>query len=132
MDTQQVRGYSDAWLTLNETLHTIEERKRTFAPGTREFFALAQQVEELVKIVFDLSQRQSRASAVGLATGTAQEPVNDVEPPRSVPQILEAWRDAERRLSMAPPDSPDFIVALREAEMLRAEYKEASGKLDGG
>jgi hypothetical protein len=79
----------------------------------------------------ELSHRQTQASIVGLDTGTEQTPVNDVEPPRPLPQTLQAWRDAERRLSMAAPDSPELIEALGAAELLRAEYKAASRKLDG-
>ena len=131
MDAQQVRSDSDAWLAMVDTLRGIEERKRTFGPGTPEFYALARQVEDLVKIVFELSQRQAAASAAGIATGTGTQPIDEVELPRSIPAILDEWREAERRLSFAAPDSAEFIEALAEAERLRAEYKVASRKLDG-
>ena len=128
---QQVRSDSDAWLAMVDTLRGIETRKRTFGPGTPEFFALARQVEDLVKIVFELSQRQAAASAASIATGTGTTPVNDVEYVRAIPTILEEWREAERQLSFAAPDSPEFIEALSKAERLRAEYKLASRKFDG-
>jgi hypothetical protein len=132
MDTQQqVRSDSDAWLAMVDTLRGIETRKRTFGPGTPEFFALAKQVEDLVKIVFELSQRQTAASAAGIATGTGTDPIEQVESPRPIPRIIDEWREAERQLSLAVPDSQEFIAALTKAERLRAEYKAASRKLDG-
>ena len=131
MDAQQVRSDSDAWLAMVDTLRELEQRKRTFGPGTPEFFALARQVEDLVKIVFELSQRQAAASAAGIATGAGTEPVEEIDAPRAIRAILDEWSEAERRLSFAAPDSTEFIEALTQAERLRAEYKAASRKVDG-
>ena len=130
MDDHQVRSDSDAYLAMVDTLREIEERKRTFAPGTVEFFTLARQVEELVTIVLELSHRQAAASATGIVTGSGTQPVDEVEPPRSKSAVLDEWRQAERDLSFAVPDSPEFAEARRKADRLRAEYRDTSQKLD--
>ena len=111
-------------------LRDIEARKRTFGPGTPEFLALAQQIDDLTKIVFDIGHRQFKASQVAVAAGAGKEPIDSVRPPRSATQIIEEWREAERRLSFAVPDSREFIDALSDAEALRAEYKSAVSRLD--
>jgi len=38
---------------------------------------------------------------------------------------LAAWRDAERRMSQLPADSPDWQKACLEAELAKQRYQEA-------
>ena len=131
MDTQQVRVDSDAWMSLTATVRDIEARKRNYPPGSAKFLALAHQIEDLTRIVFELSQRQARESATAIETGTASEAVNDAPPERTAARIIDEWRDAERRLSLAVPGSPEYIQTQREAQVLRAEYKAATSRGDG-
>ena len=130
MDAQHVRMDSDAWLAMTGTLREIERAKRKHAPGSTEFAVLADQVEELTKIVLDLGQRQSTASAVAGATASAEEPIERVAAPRSASELIEQWRAAERRLSLAAPDSRDFVEARAEVERCRAEYRDATRRPD--
>jgi hypothetical protein len=130
MDAQHVRIDSDAWMAMTGTLREIEREKRKHAPGSTEFAALADQVEELTKIVLDLGQRQSTAAAVARATSSAEEPIDSRAAPRSASELIEQWREAERRLSLAAPDSREFVEARADVERLRAEYRDATRRLD--
>jgi hypothetical protein len=47
-------------------------------------------------------------------------------PYRTIAQeALERWRDAQRRLDIAPPDSPEWQQAYVDSELAKGEYDDA-------
>ncbi|HEX5589423.1 MAG TPA: hypothetical protein VFX65_03930 [Candidatus Limnocylindrales bacterium] len=129
---QELRVASDGLLRDLDELAKLEDRKRTLEPDDATRVRLAAEIEALAVRVLDYTSRQK-----ALATEILRDPETSAvegtiaETPRSMAMILQAWRDAERRLAAAVPGSPEHSVALREVEQYREEYRrayEARGK----
>ena len=57
-------------------------------------------------------------------------PIEEVEP-RSPHEILEEWRDAERRAASVAPGSPEAAELATRIERLRFEYRRAHERAEG-
>lgn len=119
-----LRAESDAIMGMITTLGEIEERKRRCPPGSEEFLWYAERVEELAHVVADLTEREREmAKRAAVAPGQSGATLEETEPPPSVPQLLEEWRAAERRLSLIEPDSEEAVELAREIGHLRGRYR---------
>ena len=123
---EQLRSASDEMLDALEKLRVLESEKRTLPPSSTRFQKLAHEVERLAGTVTNRAQEQSElgveAAEQHELAGESTEPI---EPPREVTVILSEWRDAERRLGLAAPGSPEEAACRAEVNRLRAEYQRA-------
>ena len=121
-----LRVASDRVLKTIEQLEALENEKRTVTPGSPRFKTLATEVERLAATVFAQTHAQSqlgdRAQAATERTGVTLPAIEDSEQARDVQQILSEWRDAERRLIAAEPDSAEHAQATADVGRLRDEY----------
>ncbi|MEO7664438.1 MAG: hypothetical protein ABIV26_04875 [Candidatus Limnocylindrales bacterium] len=120
---QELRVTSDTLLNDLEVLTALEAEKRTLSPDDPKMLDLAAQVQALARRVLEGTARQHR-----LAVEIHQDPSTaDAidETPRSAAAILEAWRDAERRLIAASPGTADAEVAEELVDRYREEYRRA-------
>jgi hypothetical protein len=122
----ELRGASDGLLEKLGLLHDLEMRKRLARPGTPQFIQLSRDVEAAAREVLAVSARQTD---LAVETITSPEPsgrpIEAIEPPRDVASILAEWREAERRLGAAAPESDGFRQAAADVERLRTEYRRA-------
>jgi hypothetical protein len=126
---QALRETSDALLRDLDVLSTIEEQKRLLAPGDPQLVELATRIEEIAQRVLVGSVRQRQLTEVVTAqveTGSPAAPAEPIEhTPRSIQAILADWREAERRVAAAAPDSAEALEAKALVERLRDEYRRA-------
>lgn len=124
-----LRVASDRLLQTLDQLSVLENEKRTLKPGSARFQTLAKEVERLASEVFAQTHKQEQlgqqAKAVEREKGVELPPINEATRKRELSVILGEWRDAERRLSMAGPDSAEFATATADVARLRAEYHAA-------
>ena len=130
METSQaLRQTSDALLRDLEVLTTIEEEKRTLTPGDPRLVELAGRIQEIAERILSGTVRQHQLSQVvnvQVEQAAPDAPTAPIEAtPRSLTAILAEWRDAERRLATADPDSADAAEARALTEALRDEYRRA-------
>ena len=130
METSQaLRQTSDALLRDLEVLTTIEEEKRTLTPGDPRLVELAGRIQEIAERVLSGTVRQHQLSQVvnvQVERNSPDAPTAPIEAtPRALTAILAEWRDAERRLASADPDSADAAEARALTEALRDEYRRA-------
>ena len=127
---QDLRFTSDEMLRALERLRELEERKRKLTPGTKSFLKLAEEVEQLAATVFDRTREQTlgadRSVALREQAGVEPRPIDEVPPIRELHLILAEWRDAERRLTEAVPDTIQASDAEADVERLRQEYRRAA------
>jgi hypothetical protein len=123
-----LRSTSDALLRDLEVLGTLEEEKRTIAPGDPRLVDLASQIADIAQRVLARTVRQRHlsqtVSAEALAGDRAMPSIDAT--PRHPSEVLAEWRDAERRLVAADPDSAEWTEADALVEHLREEYWRAS------
>jgi hypothetical protein len=123
-----LRATSDELLRDLEALGALEEEKRAMPVGDPRLTDLAARIEIIATRVLASSARQrgltevvSEAAAVGVSDpGTTIEAT-----PRSPSDVLQAWREAERRAAAAEPGSPEALEANVLIERLREEYRVA-------
>jgi hypothetical protein len=119
-----LRAESDAILGMIQTLGEIEERKRRCPPGSQEFLWYAERVQDLSHVIADLSEREREmAERAAVAPGQSRSTLEETRPPEAVPPFLEAWRAAERRLSLVEPDSVEARELALEIGRLRERYR---------
>ena len=120
----ELRATSDGLLAKLGRLHDLEMRKRTVTPGTPQFIELSRDVEAAAREVLGATARQTDLAVETITSpDPSGRPIEAIEPPRDVPSILAEWREAERRLGAAAPDSETFRQAAADVERLRAEYR---------
>lgn len=121
-----LRVVSDKLLQTLEQLESLENEKRELTPGSPRFLKLASEVERLAAVVFAQTHAQQRLGEQALAmterTGIEAASINEAQPSRELHTILSEWRDAERRLSSAEPDTAEHAQAVADIGRLRAEY----------
>jgi gamma-glutamyl:cysteine ligase YbdK (ATP-grasp superfamily) len=124
-----LRDTSDQLVRDLEALSTLEEEKRQLSPGDDRFVDLAARIESIALRVLVASGRQRelteqihRAADEGMP-GAPTESIEDTARPISA--ILSDWRDAERRLESAEPDSAEQREVEVLVEQLREEYRQA-------
>jgi hypothetical protein len=121
-DQSELRATSDSMLTMLDRVRELESRKRELAPGTQEFAQLAWEVAELARVLVRWSELQLRQANEFLEEPpTPKVALVDVAP-RRLDVVLAEWRQAEMRLSQAPPGSEDAEAAARDVARLRDEY----------
>ena len=131
-----LRTTSDRMLRTLEQLESLENEKRALKPGSPRFLRLATEIERLAAAVFAQTHAQQqlgeRAQVVNERTGADIAPIDEVRTVRDLQHILADWRDAERRLSAAAPDSAEHAQAVADTGRLRDEYHRAysSGSLE--
>jgi hypothetical protein len=125
--SQALRETSDALLRDLEVLSTIEEEKRTLAPGDPRLVELAGRVQQIAERVLAGTVRQHQLSQVANAaveSGSPTAPRDAIDQtPRALSAILAEWRDAERRLGAAEAGSAEAAEAKAMTDALREEYR---------
>ncbi len=128
-----LRATSDSLLASVEELYQLETEKRTLPPGDPRLVELSEAIERIAVRVLGSTVEQrvlSEEAAVEVAVEDPPAPrraIQDVAP-RSVQEVLAAWRDAERRATAAAPGSPEAAAVTTEIERLRVEYREARNR----
>jgi hypothetical protein len=131
----EFRAIADQLLDILEQLRAYEIRKRGEPLGSDEFVALAEEAEVQGRLVFRWTGMQlemAREAASGRAQGRLDPDVRltDVRP-RPIDRILAAWREAQIRLEIAKPGTPEAAEAAERVERLRDEYAAvAAAKMD--
>jgi len=126
----RLRRTSDDFLARLDELESLEQEKRKLEPGSAPFRALAERVTELSRDLFHASQiQQSLGEQTADLRATASpaaptKPIDEISP-RDMAVILAEWRDVERRLSEASPESDAAAHLKSEADRLRVEYRAA-------
>ncbi len=123
---RELRAIADQMLDILAELRSLEDEKRGEAMGSDEFVALAEAAEVQGRLVFrwtGLQLEMARLAAKRRARGELDptERLTDVES-RPLDRILAAWREAQFRLEIAKPGSPEASAAADEIERLRDEY----------
>ena len=125
----QLRAASDTLVTSLDRLAALEAEKRRLEPDDPRLLELASEVEGLAAEVLEVAEVQSQLAEtthVMAMTDERDAPTGPIEGiTRSPHDILEEWRSAERRLTEAPPGSPEAAEALVRTRQLRAEYQRA-------
>jgi hypothetical protein len=125
---QELLATSDALLRILDRLHELESEKRELPTGSRRFVELATQIDDLAVEVLRRTERQEELAqdmeARREAGGAPGRPIDDLEASkRTLVEILEDWRNAERRLASADPGSPESSEAAARVRQLREEYR---------
>ena len=127
--SQALREASDALLRDLEVLTTLEEEKRSLDPGDPRLVELAGRIEEIAGRVLGGTVRQhqlTQRANVQVAGGGLNAPTQTIEQTeRTMSVILTEWREAERRLAGADPDSADEAETRALIAALRDEYRRA-------
>jgi hypothetical protein len=124
-----LRETSDALMRDLEVLATLEQEKRTLDPGDPKLVELAGRIQVIANRVLASSIREHQLTQSGndqIALGAATAPIATIEQtPRAAAEILAEWREAERRVADAEPDSAEAAEAQALASALRDEYQRA-------
>ena len=126
----RLRTASDLLLRDLEALMGLEDKKRTLSPDDPVMLELAAQIRELAsRVLTDTKAQEVLAQRVSIESeGADAPPIEDT--PRSIPTILAAWRDAERRLDGLAPETPEAQALRVQVDNLRAEYRRAHEERD--
>jgi hypothetical protein len=122
-DEAELRTGSDRFLARLARLHELELEKRALTPGTGPMIALAAEIEALAREVLGAAEFQHEAARE--ATDVPDVRPIDAIPPRDAAEVLRDWRDAERRLAEALPDTAGEALAKADIDRLRDEYRQA-------
>jgi len=131
-----LRATSDALLANIEELATLEQEKRTVKAGDPRLVELSKSIERIAARVLGgtIEERVlTEDAAVEVAVGEPTAPglpIEEVEP-RSPHEILEEWRDAERRAASVAAGSPEAAELATRIERLRFEYRRAHERAQG-
>lgn len=124
-----LRATSDELLRDLEVLSALEDEKRTIAPGDPRLVELAERIEEIaIRILGSTTRQRELTEQVNDLSnaGSAAAPETAIQDtPRSIPEILAVWREAERTLAAAEPGSVDAAEAGLQVQRLRSEYRQA-------
>jgi hypothetical protein len=123
----EFRATTDQMLELIDGLRAAEERKRSVVVGSPEFIAAATDAAELSRLAFrwaDYELQMAHTAKARIEAGELGANVRlvDVEP-RPLDRVLAHWREAQLRLEIAVPGSPEAEAAARDIEKLREEYQ---------
>lgn len=122
----EFRAFTDQMLDFIDRLRAAEETKREVEVGSPEFITAAKDAEELSRMAFRWAQMQLQmALASQQPNDGALDPdtrLIEVEP-RPLDRVLAHWREAQLRLELAAPGSPESEAAVRDIERLREEYQ---------
>ena len=125
----EFRAATDQLLAIIDELHTLERRKQTTALGSPEFVELAIKAADQAKLVFRWCQMQLEMALEASARVMSGDETANVHlikvVPRPIDRILANWREAQFRLEIARPGSPEAMSAADDIERLREEYQVA-------
>lgn len=128
MRSEQVRAISDKMLALIERLNAIEQGKQKLTIGTEEFVKLAEEADQLSRVVKAWAEHQLEVAyqlREQRQNGEGEDVrLVDVEP-RQLDRILADWREAEIRLSTTEQGTPAAVEAEADVARLRDEYRAA-------
>jgi hypothetical protein len=123
----EFRATTDQLLEIIDELRALESRKQTVAVGSPEFLDLAVKAADQAKLTFRWCQMQlemAHESVARLVSGDEPPNVHLIKVvPRPIDRILANWREAQFRLEIARPGSPEAMSASDEIEQLREEYQ---------
>jgi hypothetical protein len=124
--SKELRASSDALLDDLARLAGLEQEKRSLTADNPRVVVLAEEIEQLAARVLGQSRRQRSLSETvndqALTTGGLP---SIEETPREIHLILADWREAERQVREAPPDSRQAQEAEAAIDRLREEYRAA-------
>jgi hypothetical protein len=130
----EFRAATDHLLQIIERLRATEEAKREVELGSEEFVALARSAVDAGRLVYRWTEMQltmAERAAARLARGELAEDVRLIDVrARPIDRILSLWREAQLRLEIARPGSPEAEAATADAERLREEYAAAAAALE--
>jgi hypothetical protein len=110
-------------------LRALEKSKQSSPLGSPEFVDLAVKAADQAKLTFRWCQMQlemAHEAAAKLASGQETPNVHLIKvSPCPIDRILANWREAQFRLEIARPGSPEAMSAADEIERLREEYQVA-------
>jgi hypothetical protein len=123
----EFRATTDQMLDLIADLAAAENRKRSVPTGSDEFLDAAKDAADISRIAFRWAQFQlqmaltvkARIEAGDLAADVV---LKDVQP-RPLDRVLAQWREAQMRLELSEPGSPEAERATSDIERLREEYQ---------
>jgi hypothetical protein len=123
----EFRATTDTMIELIEGLRGIEEDKRRAPLGSPEFLGLARETADAARLVFRWAQMQYElALSNDRVTPAGGSPVRLINvTPRPIDRILANWREAQLRLEIAQPGSPEAEAATADIEKYREEYQVA-------
>jgi len=132
----ELRATADQMLEILDELRAMEVNKRSTPIGSAEFVELARAASRHGRLAFrwtDLQLQPAEEAAARVARGEAAPDIriSDVTP-RPMDQILALWREAQIRLEIAQPGSPEASAAADEIERLRDEYQVSHEELVRG
>ena len=121
----EFRAFTDQMLEYIDQFRAAEERKRSVEVGSPDFIAAAEEASELSRLAFRWAQMQLEMARAIQAKG--DQVASDVRlvdvVPRPLDRVLAHWREAQVRLEMARPGSPEADDAVKDIERLRDEYQ---------
>jgi len=125
----EFRATTDQLLEIIDELRALEKSKQSVAMGSREFVDLAVKAADQAKLTFRWCQMQlemAHEAAARLESGEETPNVHLIKVvPRPIDRILASWREAQLRLEIARPGSPEAVAAADDVERLREEYQVA-------
>jgi hypothetical protein len=124
-DERELRAASDRMVAMLDRLVGLEQTKRTEPMESELFLDSARQAEELARLAFRWAgvQRELAEDAhARAASGRTPRTLEGVAA-RPLDRILAAWREAQIRLEVARPGSPEAAEAVDAIERLREEFR---------
>ena len=133
----EFRATTDQLLEILDELRSMELEKRSQEVGSPAFVATAVRAADQGRLAFRWTQLQlemANEAAAKLARGEQAPNVHLVEViPRPLDRVLAMWREAQIRLEIARPGSPEAAEAVDAIERLREEYQAGHRvAVDGG
>jgi hypothetical protein len=119
---RELRATSDALRRDLDALATLEDEKRTLPLDDPRVAELAHQIEEIAARVLGRTTTQKDLTEIAAANGTSTT-IERVR--RSVGDILNDWRDLERRAEEAQPESAEAAEVAVLLAAVREEYRAA-------
>jgi hypothetical protein len=132
----ELRATADQMLEILDELRAMEMSKRSSPIGSEEFIELARAALRHGRLAFrwtDLQLQLAEEAAARVARGeeAPEVRITDINP-RRMDHTLALWREAQIRLEIAQPGSPEAAAAADEIERLRAEYQVSHEELVRG
>jgi hypothetical protein len=119
----EFRAFTDQMLDFIDRLRAAEEAKVAAEMGSAEFVQAAREAEDLSRMAFRWAQMQLQMALEVQQGGNLPDVrLINVEP-RPLDRVLAAWREAQMRLELAKPGSPESEGAVQDIERLREEYQ---------
>ena len=122
----EYRATTDTMLQMIDALRASEELKRSVEVGSPEFLDAAKRAEELSRLAFRWAQMELQMALSArerIEAGQLAPHIRlDAVEPRPLDKILANWREAQIRLEIATPGSPEAEQAAHDIERLREEY----------